>query len=313
MPNPNAPVAAPAPVTPEEKIYTGRVPRADIVKYANEHPGTPDISVTGQFAVNELQPDDVRFSANALRPAKPQPGEMAAVLFGDAVRLDRVSNIQRYVYMVKAKVIVDLSSALSIAPYDTWAKDEELSTWVDRNVVGGVVLDNPHTIGHWTAVAGGDKERLIGELGCRGITDNQVAYDAWTARNKIKSPAATSEATSDVNDTLVFSARNSHVKTCGTPPVILAADYVYAGYFQNQHGEQWTLSLDKDQTSVRLQGGDAGWELGHYADMSDKPNTRSFGDLKTYIEDTLIPKFELELDVPEVLWLTACLMSILAI
>ena len=60
---------------------------------------------------------------------------------------------------------------------------------------------------------------------------------------------------------LVFAAVNSHVAECGTPPGIQddGSSPTYFGYFVNQYGEQWVVSVDCANKRGVLRGGDIGW------------------------------------------------------
>ena len=60
---------------------------------------------------------------------------------------------------------------------------------------------------------------------------------------------------------LVFAAVNHHVADCGTPPEIRddGSSPTYFGYFVNQYGEQWVVSIDRTNKTGLLRGGDIGW------------------------------------------------------
>jgi len=60
---------------------------------------------------------------------------------------------------------------------------------------------------------------------------------------------------------LVFTAVNVHVPECGTPPGIQddGSSQMYHGYYCNQHGEQWVVSVDRTNRTGVLRGGDIGW------------------------------------------------------
>jgi hypothetical protein len=64
----------------------------------------------------------------------------------------------------------------------------------------------------------------------------------------------------NTND-LVISFRNHHVPDCGPPPAIEAGpgDKLYRGYFENGHGEQFVVEIDREAKTGVLRGGDAGW------------------------------------------------------
>jgi len=67
----------------------------------------------------------------------------------------------------------------------------------------------------------------------------------------------------DDNDmaTPFFVMQNVHSPSCGTPPTMTnATSGKYFGYFENEHGEQWTFIFDRAEKTAELRGGDAGWE-----------------------------------------------------
>ncbi len=65
-------------------------------------------------------------------------------------------------------------------------------------------------------------------------------------------------ATNDI----VFIAKNAHCADSGTPPALVkeADSDAYVGYFENEHGEQWLVEIDRQNKSGTLRGGDIGWE-----------------------------------------------------
>ncbi len=59
----------------------------------------------------------------------------------------------------------------------------------------------------------------------------------------------------------VFHADNVHVGECGPPPnVVNDQANTYHGYFENEHGEQWVLIVDRATKRGILRGGDSGWD-----------------------------------------------------
>ena len=72
--------------------------------------------------------------------------------------------------------------------------------------------------------------------------------------------------------TLVFRADNVHVADCGAPPAIVNGDAnLYHGYFENEHGEQWVLVIDRTTKVGILRGGDSGWDK-EYDINSSRPD-----------------------------------------
>jgi hypothetical protein len=58
----------------------------------------------------------------------------------------------------------------------------------------------------------------------------------------------------------VFVALNRHAAACGEPPELKTEPGCYAGYFENGHGEQWVVTIDRSTKRGQLRGGDCGWE-----------------------------------------------------
>jgi hypothetical protein len=63
-------------------------------------------------------------------------------------------------------------------------------------------------------------------------------------------------------DALVLEVRNVHGASSGVPPAIKqdSSSDVYVGYFENEHGEQWTVQIDHEARTGVLRGGDYGWD-----------------------------------------------------
>ena len=55
---------------------------------------------------------------------------------------------------------------------------------------------------------------------------------------------------------------NHHHESCGTAPSILkrSGDDFYLGYFENEHGEQFVLEINRSTGEGTLQAGDLGWD-----------------------------------------------------
>src|SRR4051794_13983053 len=64
-----------------------------------------------------------------------------------------------------------------------------------------------------------------------------------------------------VEETLVFAAYNTHTVHCGPPPRLRNTDEprLYHGYFENSHGEQFVLTLDRKTGAGTIWGGDIEW------------------------------------------------------
>ena len=83
--------------------------------------------------------------------------------------------------------------------------------------------------------------------------------------------------------------RNRHTPASGDPPIVDAdSDNKYIGYFENQYGEQWIFTRDRETGVAILRGGDIGWN--EQVDVTDG-NT------------------ELVLSTEERHWLQACLLA----
>ena len=55
--------------------------------------------------------------------------------------------------------------------------------------------------------------------------------------------------------------QNRHTPECGDPPIVDGgSDNKYIGYFENQFGEQWVFTRDRNTGIAILRGGDAGWD-----------------------------------------------------
>lgn len=55
--------------------------------------------------------------------------------------------------------------------------------------------------------------------------------------------------------------RNRHGKGCGKPPSFPTTDpKIYLGYYENEHGEQWVFTYNRETQEALLTGGDVGWE-----------------------------------------------------
>lgn len=86
---------------------------------------------------------------------------------------------------------------------------------------------------------------------------------------------------------IIFQAVNHHGISCGEPPYLTSSDAKqYAGYFQNEYGEQALFTYDRQTKQATLWVGDNGW---------DHPIT---------ITDPLKP--DVMLNQAELLWLQAC-------
>src|SRR4051795_12158382 len=67
----------------------------------------------------------------------------------------------------------------------------------------------------------------------------------------------------DVDEaTLVFAAYNTHSVHCGPPPRLRNTDNprLYHGYFENFHGEQFVLTLNRTTGAGTVWGGDIQWD-----------------------------------------------------
>ncbi len=83
---------------------------------------------------------------------------------------------------------------------------------------------------------------------------------------------------------------NHHVAACGDPPIVDSrSSDCYIGYFENNDGEQWIFSRDRETGRATLRGGDADW------------NTE-FEVLEGRMHDLILAEAEL-------LWLHACWIS----
>lgn len=84
--------------------------------------------------------------------------------------------------------------------------------------------------------------------------------------------------------------RNHHNSASGDPPIVDGeVGNQYIGYFENPFGEQWMFTLDRDDGTAIVRGGDVGWN--EQFDVSDG----STGDLILGHEEQL--------------WLQACLSA----
>jgi len=63
-------------------------------------------------------------------------------------------------------------------------------------------------------------------------------------------------------DSFVLAVENVHSPECGKPPNLISVpgDRTYYGYFQNEHGEQFAVSIDQEARQGWLYSGDHGWE-----------------------------------------------------
>jgi len=94
----------------------------------------------------------------------------------------------------------------------------------------------------------------------------------------------------------IFAMPNHHVESCGTPPEVVGtqgAPYVYHGYFENCHREQWIFTYDYNSKEASLIGGDVGWE-------------ETFKVENGWIVDIILNEAERE-------WLSACWKAVTAI
>lgn len=83
----------------------------------------------------------------------------------------------------------------------------------------------------------------------------------------------------------LFVAENVH--SGGTPSVVRAGEHSYAGYFENDYGEQWVFTFDRESGKGTLAGGDVGWE------------SLTFTDPREVQEQWVLNR-------PEQMWLVAC-------
>ncbi|MCH7990596.1 MAG: hypothetical protein IID46_15760 [Planctomycetes bacterium] len=62
-------------------------------------------------------------------------------------------------------------------------------------------------------------------------------------------------------DTPLLTIDNLHHESCGTAPSILKrnGDDHHLGYFENEHGEQFILEVNRSTGEGILQSGDLGW------------------------------------------------------
>jgi hypothetical protein len=80
-------------------------------------------------------------------------------------------------------------------------------------------------------------------------------------------------------------------------PSVDASDGRYlAGYFQNEHGEQWVFVGDLQEKTAKFWSGDAGWDE---SDADVVVITQALGVLQTMI-----------LNGPERMWINACLATV---
>ena len=83
---------------------------------------------------------------------------------------------------------------------------------------------------------------------------------------------------------------NHHAATCGDPPIVNGDEsYLYIGYFENEHGEQWIFTRDRKTGLATLRGGDIGWN--------------------TAIDVNVGPSSDFILNPRESSWLNACLQA----
>ena len=87
----------------------------------------------------------------------------------------------------------------------------------------------------------------------------------------------------------IFSVSNHHPTTDNAPPEITDNDgNVYVGYFQNEHGEQWTFTFDRATRIGELRGGDVSWKPHPVIDVIGAPHV------------------DMMLNAGESMWLQAC-------
>lgn len=83
---------------------------------------------------------------------------------------------------------------------------------------------------------------------------------------------------------------NHHAASCGAPQTVNGDDsHLYIGYFENEHGEQWIFTRDRQTDVATLRGGDIGWS--------------------TAIDVTNGPSTEWALSRSELAWLQTCLAA----
>ncbi len=58
----------------------------------------------------------------------------------------------------------------------------------------------------------------------------------------------------------VLTIPNHHSDACGVPPAITPEKQQYTGYFENEHGEQWVFTYDRQTRKGVLRGGDVEWQ-----------------------------------------------------
>ena len=60
---------------------------------------------------------------------------------------------------------------------------------------------------------------------------------------------------------LVIEIENVHSEECGAPPGLrkTAGDSGYSGYFENDFGEQWLISINRETRTGTLYAGDISW------------------------------------------------------
>ncbi|QDV85581.1 hypothetical protein [Planctomycetes bacterium TBK1r] len=86
---------------------------------------------------------------------------------------------------------------------------------------------------------------------------------------------------------------NHHAASCGDPPIVNGTEgRCYIGYFENEHGEQWIFTRDRQTGTATLHGGDIGWN--------------------TAIDVTSGQTNDLILNLSEQDWLRACLRASIA-
>lgn len=72
---------------------------------------------------------------------------------------------------------------------------------------------------------------------------------------------------------IIFTVRNNHAPSCGTPPAVdTSTQGKYCGYFENEHREQFIFEYDYDTKKATLWGGDIGWERPVSVTDPQKPN-----------------------------------------
>jgi len=58
----------------------------------------------------------------------------------------------------------------------------------------------------------------------------------------------------------LLTIRNHHSLACGDPPIVNDdTRNTYIGYFENQYGEQWVFTCNRETGEAVLRGGDGGW------------------------------------------------------